>query len=344
MMIMALAGGTEIRGNIMKQIINVDRILCPVVPSLGIDEGLECAVALARAYDAKLFVCHFVEDALMVTGNARTGVEEALKRSVLRLLDSSPCSSPLLDWEIIVAESLRPAEGIVEAAKERNVDLIAMSSRRRPFAAALLGSTVETVTRTAPCPVLVTRVGGGRSGNLSRGITLRRLLVATDFSADSELALQYTLSLAQEYQSDLHLLHVMNDSPTKGAQIRWDSPDTEGPYHAAARRLHESVPQEAHLWCSVTNAVREGKPHYEIFSYAVEHDIDLLCIGAHGNEFQLGRLFGSTADRILRQSPCPVLVVGSLKHGVNGVSQAEVKVAHYESFHQRIDDPRYRAL
>ena len=58
----------------MKKTINLDRILCPVVPSLGIDEGLECAVALARAYGAKLFVCHFVEDTSMVTGNVRTGV------------------------------------------------------------------------------------------------------------------------------------------------------------------------------------------------------------------------------------------------------------------------------
>lgn len=316
----------------MKKTINLDRILCPVVPSLGIDEGLECAVALARAYGAKLFVCHFVEDTSMVTGNVRTGVEETLKRSVSRLLDSSPCSTatPLLDWEVIVAESLRPAEAIVQAAKDLHVDLIAMSSRRRPYAAAFLGSTVETVSRTALCPVLVTRVAGGRSGILSRGISFKRLLIANDFSPDSELALQYGLSLAQEYQSDLHLLHVMNDSPTGGEEVSWNSPDPEGPYHEAARRLHQSVPSEAHLWCNVTHAVREGKPHHEIFSYAVEHDMDLICIGAHDNEFQPGTLFGSTADRILRQSPCPVLVVRSLKHGGNGLNHPEVKVAQYE--------------
>ena len=106
--------------------------------------------------------------------------------------------------------------------------------------------------------------------------------------------------------------------------------DPEGPYHEAARRLHQSVPSEAHLWCNVTHAVREGKTHHEIFSYAVEHDIDLICIGAHDNEFKLGTLFGSTADRILRQSPCPVLVVRSLKQAGNGLSHPEVKVAQYE--------------
>ena len=53
--------------------------------------------------------------------------------------------------------------------------------------------------------------------------------------------------------------------------------------------------------------------------------------GAHGKELQLGALFGSTADRILRQSPCPILVVRSLNHCGNGLSHAEVMVAQYES-------------
>ena len=151
----------------MKKTINLDRILCPIVPSLGIDEGLECAVALARAHDAKLFVCYFVEDASMVAADVRTGVEETIKKSAARLFNSSPCSAatPLLDWEIIISESRRPAEAIVQEAKERNVDLIAMSSRHRPYAAALLGSTAETLSRTAPCPLLITRPGGGRFGN-----------------------------------------------------------------------------------------------------------------------------------------------------------------------------------
>ena len=88
------------------------------------------------------------------------------------------------------------------------------------------------------------------------------------------------------------------------AEISWTSPATEGPYHAAARRLHESVPAEVHLWSNVTHAVREGKAYREIVSYAVEQDIDLICIGAHGEGFTLGTLFGTNTDRVLRQAPC----------------------------------------
>jgi len=165
------------------------------------------------------------------------------------------------------------------------------------------------VSRTAPCPLLVVRLGGDRPTNGTHGIAWKRVLVATDFSSDSELALRYGFSLAQKYQSHLHLLHVLTDSPTKGEEIDWSTPSADGPYYEAARRLHESIPAEVHLWSEVTHAVREGTPFREILSYAAEHEIDLICIGAHGKGSQSGGLFGSNADRVLRESPSPVLVL-----------------------------------
>jgi nucleotide-binding universal stress UspA family protein len=188
--------------------------------------------------------------------------------------------------------------------------LIVMGSRRRSApSVVVLGSTAEAVCRTAPCSVLVTRSAPRHDPARTTGnLALNKLLVATDFSSHSELALQYGLSLAQEYQSELHLVHVITGARSTEAEISWTSQDTEGPYHAAARRLHESVPAEVHLWSDVTHAVREGKAYREIVAYAVEQDIDLICIGAHGQGFTLGTLFGTNTDRVLRQAPCPVLV------------------------------------
>ena len=57
----------------------------------------------------------------------------------------------------------------------------------------------------------------------------------------------------------------------------------------------------------MTHAVREGRAYREIVSYAIEQEIDLICIGAHGQGFHFGGLFGSKAD-LLRESPCFVLV------------------------------------
>jgi len=161
--------------------------------------------------------------------------------------------------------------------------------------------------------VLVTRLAAGRGAERTSGsLELKKLLVATDFSVHSELALQYGLSLAQEYQSELHLVHVMSGSRSTEAEIAWTSQENEGPYHAAARRLHESIPAEVHLWSNVTHAVREGKAHREIVAYAVGQDVDLICLGAHGQGFKIGSLFGTTTDRVLRQAPCPVLVARPL--------------------------------
>ena len=86
-------------------------------------------------------------------------------------------------------------------AAEHAADLIVMRSRRRPHRAAILGSTAESVCRTAPCPVLVTHTDERDWVEpITGSMNLRRVLVPYDFSDYSELALKYALSLAQEYR------------------------------------------------------------------------------------------------------------------------------------------------
>ncbi len=292
----------------MNNILNFERILCPVAQAHESDEGLRYAILIARAYGATLAVltCNDGSSPGDETVDAmRTGIKRAIEHSFVSLPGSADADR--LDWELTVVSKGRPEEAINREAASQNVDLIVMGSRRRSApSVVVLGSTAEAVCRTAPCSVLVTRFRD--AANTSRKLELKKLLVATDFSSHSGLALQYGLSLAQEYQSELHLVHVITGAKSTEAEISWTSEDTEGPYHAAARRLHESIPAEVHLWSNVTHAVREGKAHREIVAYAVEQDVDLICIGAHGQEFTLGTLFGTNTDRVLRQAPCPVLV------------------------------------
>lgn len=298
----------------MKRIVTFERILCPVAQLHETDEGLQYAIALARSYRARLVVLTCAEESSQLNPNTVATRRAAIKRAVEHsFVLSSGAATALPDWELIVAESVRPAETIVREAEMRNTDLIVMSSRRRPYAAALLGSTAEAICRTAPCPVLVTRLREDRyPASATRDFEFKKVLIASDFSSDSELALRYGLSLAQEYRSELHLLHVLTDSKTGDEHIAWTSQTDEGPYHEAARQLHQSVPAEAHLWCEVKHAVREGRAYREIVSYAVEEEINLICIGAHGQGFRFGTLFGSNTDRVLRESPCPVLVARPL--------------------------------
>ena len=292
----------------MNKIINFERILCPVAQSHESDEGLRYAILIARTYGARLSVLTCDDGSLPVDETIdvmRTGIKRAIDHSFVSFPRTAHDVG--VDWNLKVVTSTRPEDAINREAASQNADLIVMGSRRRPAArVVVLGSTAEAVCRTAPCSVLVTRSG---ASNGTIDFKLKRLLVATDFSSNSELALQYGLSLAQEYQAELHLVHVIAGVKSTEAEIAWTSDESKGAYHAAARRLHESVPGEVHLWSDVTHAVREGRPYREIVSYAVEKQIDLICLGAHGQGFKLGTLFGTNTDRVLRQSPCPVLVV-----------------------------------
>lgn len=219
-----------------------------------------------------------------------------------------------LNWEGLVAQNVADVgKSIVHEAAKHKADLIVMRSRRRPHSAVLLGSTAETVCRTAPCPVLVTHPREREWVGFSTGeIDLQRILVAYDFSSDAEVALKYALSLAQEYQTELHLLHLLTKAEQEEPELAWVQ-KTESAYTNAARKLQRAIPNEASLWCRIISGVRWGKAYQEVLAYAREHEIDLICLGASGSDFSMGALFGSNVDRILRQAPCPVLITRPIK-------------------------------
>jgi nucleotide-binding universal stress UspA family protein len=144
-------------------------------------------------------------------------------------------------------------------------------------------------------------------------VNIARVLVAYDFSDYSELALKYGLSIAQEHQAELHLLHVLPPRSVDDPEIAWYPVQGESAYHTAARRLQRVVPAEVHVWCDVKTAVSEGHPYREILHYAEKNEIDLINVGAHGAGFGMRALFGSNVDRVLRQASCPVLVARPLR-------------------------------
>jgi universal stress protein A len=297
--------------------ISLERILWAATLPLESDESLRRAVALARAYKATLLLCHCAEAPALVSllddgVNVRQSKDE-LADSFARYL--RPDLSRLR-WEIIVpCDGKDIGETIVRTAREQRVDLIVMRSRRSRVAA-LLGTTAEQVSRTAPCPVLVVHPGqrvGGASAD-DRGAGFRSVLVSYDFSSSSELALSYALSIAQKFRADLHLMHVLPAPEEDDPEIAWNEMGLESAYHRATRRLQALVPEEVYRRCRVINVVRWGKPYREVLGYAAEQDVDLIAMGALGSDFGFRALFGSNADRVLRQAVCPVLVARPLQN------------------------------
>ena len=279
--------------------INIKRILCPTDLSPHSGDAVRYAMALSRAHEAELIVLHCTDD---VDG------EYKLATSILEHIDPSDSR-----WRFVIATGEDVGEEIIAQAQAASADLIVMRSRRRPHRAALLGSTAESVCRNAPCPVLVMHNDQREFVNDQLRMNLKRVLVAYDFSDYSELALKYGLSIAQEHQAQLHLLHVLPPNSVNEPEIAWYPIKGESAYHSAARRLQRVVPAEVHLWCDVKTAVSEGQPYREILNYADRNEIDLISVGAHGAGFGMRALFGSNVDRVLRQAACPVLVARPLR-------------------------------
>jgi nucleotide-binding universal stress UspA family protein len=299
------------------------RILCPTDLSISSDQAVGYSLALAQSYDAHVTFCYCAgsTDIASVAAIQKAEVEHALTKGRIKELFEgallhflSPEHFANLSWEGVLLHSDDVGEAITNAASEREADLIVMRSRRRPHRAAILGSTAESVCRSAPCPVFVTHSDERdwikpKSGD----IELKRVLIPYDFSDYAELALRYALSFAQEYQAELHLLHVLPPNTLTGPEVAWYPASGETSYQTAARRLQKAIPSEAHLWCQVKTAVSQGLAYREVLAYAEKHEIDLISIGAHGAGFGMRALFGSNVDRVLRQAKCPVLVARPLK-------------------------------
>lgn len=302
--------------------IELNQILCPTSLSPESNEALRYASALARAYDANLEVVHCGEPGWTKADGDDELFPSEQRSAIKTLLEThggEADGSPLV-WEaIVIPEPCDAGEEIVREAAENGVNLIVMRSRRRPRAAALLGSTAERVYRTAPCPVLVTHPEEREWVSPATGkIDLRRILVAHDFSSDSTLAVGHALSLAHKFRAELHLIHILGLRETDGPEVAFVPGSTEAIYNGAMNRLVQSVPNGVGNQIKLLPAIRWGKTYQEILTYAKEREIDLICMGVKGRNFGLNSLFGSNVDRVLRQSPCPVLVVRPLRPKIDG--------------------------
>ena len=292
--------------------ITFKRILCPTDLTSEADEALRYGVALTTAYEAKLYLLYCRERGN--EGGQSGDHTDSGDTSSMFVASLAPhlglATFSELNWEgLVVEESDNIAKTIVSEAKKHDIDLIVIRSRRRPRAATLLGSTAETISRSASCPVLVIHPREREFVSLSSGeIDLHRVLVAHDFSSDSALALTYGLSLAQEYQTELHLLHVLSSEENQEPEAALTEGGRESAYTNAVQKLQTVIPPETSLWCKVINTVSTGQPYDEILTYAKEHKIDLICMGASGTGSMFGEVFGSNVEHVLRQAPCPVFI------------------------------------
>lgn len=146
--------------------------------------------------------------------------------------------------------------------------------------------------------------------------TISRILVPTDFSAASELALDYATTMADRFGASVHLLHVVEDPFVAGAlgtevYIGASPSVRDTLIDQAAERLARLVAPPDRERLHVTSEVRVGFPAESIRDVAQERQCDLILMGTHGRTGMAHLLLGSVAEKVVRQAPCPVMTVRS---------------------------------
>lgn len=140
----------------------------------------------------------------------------------------------------------------------------------------------------------------------------RRILVPLDFSEHAQKALRYATALARQFDSSLVLVHVIEPLvyPADFGYTPLPANLLEQDFEREANaRLEAVAAAQAAVGFQVEHFVRIGKPYHEIALAAAEQRADLVVLTTHGYTGLTHVLLGSTAERVIRHAPCPVLVV-----------------------------------
>lgn len=143
-------------------------------------------------------------------------------------------------------------------------------------------------------------------------LRLKRILVPVDFSSCSLAALKHALGLARQFDAKVILLHVVEPVilPENLMLAVPELPEVGNDLVESARQRLEQLAAkaipEAHR---APVLVRIGRPFHEITQLAASDDVDLIVISTHGYTGLKHVLMGSTAERVVRHAPCPVLTL-----------------------------------
>ncbi len=141
---------------------------------------------------------------------------------------------------------------------------------------------------------------------------IKTILFPTDFSNGARAAMDHVVSLARDYQARLILLYVIQDISI----AEWYIPSSLS-VADLIEDMQKSAWHEMEKWGAeispkvkgIEKMVVRGVPFVEIIKTAREKNADLIVIGTHGRTGIDHMLFGSTAEKVVRKAPCPVLTV-----------------------------------
>ena len=150
----------------------------------------------------------------------------------------------------------------------------------------------------------------------SSELQLKRILVPTDFSESSERALKYAVRLGAPYKAEVVLLHVFHLKEYLGLLSQREDIDSaianqvlDASKSGAMEKLEDLVRRVDGKDVVVLPILLIGVPFEEIVRYGGEHQADLIVMPTHGRTGLAHFLLGSTTERVISHSACPVLVI-----------------------------------
>ncbi len=264
------------------------------------------ALELGKHYGAKLHALHVRPPVVkpMTPASSWRSLEEVAEEEASKHRQELLNAFAGVETEVLLTDG-DVWSNIAAAIEKSNIDLIVTGTRGRSGVAKfLLGSRAEEIYRNAPRPVLT--VGPHSKSDLKNVGEFTSILFATDFGPQSIAAAPYAISLAQEYEAHLTMLHVVGDAKTNEFVQPTDLTAS------SEQLLHKLVPADAELWCAPKFLVERGETAEKILDVAARSRADLIVLGmrkASGLPGAAEHLPIATAHKIVTHATCPVLTI-----------------------------------
>ena len=278
--------------------------------------ALDRAVDIARRHGSEIALIHVLESEMPAVATPEMLYVPPDYEKLLREASSQGLTEEadrVRQAGVQVREILEQgsqASAITECAESIGADLILIGTRGNTgFKRLLLGSVAEAVVRTASTPVLTVHPEDDRSIE-----PVRRLLFPTDFSPAADHALGVaTRLLAGSEQAKILLVHTFLVSPNVVPLGGFGSGSVphfvEDARELAERATAPAVQSLLARGFDVEVLVERGDPAEIVTELAAERDVDVIVMGTRGHSKIRQFLLGSTAERVVKYAPCPVMTV-----------------------------------
>ncbi len=259
------------------------------------------AVAFGRHFGARVYPAHVVVPPLLTEAEAPVALQLLNQAEEDRLAQLNGLFKGTgVSYQALISQSM--IESVVPKwINEHGIDLIILGTHgRKGVDRFFLGSTAEMIFRTATCPVLT--IGPHVPLRFSNKLDINKVVCALALSKDTEPAIPYAVSFAQESHAELKFLHVIDNDVQ-------NVPEPELLAEYSRTIMKGLVPADANLPCKPEFVVAEGNAADEIIKYADKERADLVVLGVSRDKRLSTHFRRGVAYKVISTGPCAVLTV-----------------------------------